>query len=118
MEELVLFSCSSWCQWLPAGPDLTFSSAARHVVTFIPLSNTRSLYRCPIHRSLSDFLIYLFFYLFIFFVAAASKGVAAIPVPCVPSLIPVKCAGKYEKGIITLVQDGSAMLVAYVTYET
>ena len=50
MEELVLFSCSSWCQWLPAGPDLTFSSAARHVVTFIPLSNTRSLYRCPIHR--------------------------------------------------------------------
>ena len=50
--------------------------------------------------------------------AAASKGVAAIPVPCVPSRIPVKCAGKYEKGIITLVQDGSAMLVAYVTYET
>ena len=50
--------------------------------------------------------------------AAASKGVAVIPVPCVPSRIPVKCAGKYEKGIITLVQDGSAMLVAYVTYET
>ena len=50
--------------------------------------------------------------------AAASKGVAAIPVPCVPSRIPVKCAGKYEKDIIIFVQDGSAMLVAYVTYET
>ena len=50
--------------------------------------------------------------------AAASKGVAAIPVPCVSSRIPVKCAGKHVTDITALVHDGSAMLLAYVTYET
>ena len=50
--------------------------------------------------------------------AAASKGVAAIPVPCVPSRIPVNCAGKHATDITALVHDGSAMLLAYVTYET
>ena len=64
MEELVLFSCSSWCQWLPTGLDLIFSSAARHVVRFITPSNTRSLYRCPIDRTNS--VISSFFYLFIY----------------------------------------------------
>ena len=111
---LLQFLVSVASNW--AGSDILLRSEARCNI-YYPLQYALSV-QMP-DPSLTQWFPHFFIYLFIyFFVAAASKGVAAIPVPCVPSRIPVKCAGKHATDITALVHDGSAMLLAYVTYET
>ena len=109
--QFLVSVASNW-----AGSDILLRSEARCKI-YYPLQYALSV-QMP-DPSLTQWFPHFFIHFFIyFFVAAASKGVAAISVPCVSSRIPVKCAGKHVTDITALVHDGSAMLLAYVTYET